>query len=288
MFDPIEQIKDFMQMVCPYNCLIRAIKPGDYAIDYMTGVYHVDTFYPELQKLNAQGYSIYFGVAARNEMKIPMEVQACWLDIDFKHFDDGIVNIRTRTMLKLISCGLSPQLIVFSGHGLHAYWCLDKDYYFNDIGNKARIETTNKKLAIMFHGDKVHNIDRLMRMPGFYNMKHPEMPVMAEIVYKGQGSRWTLEQVEEFTEHITLPSLSIATLSLIDGNNVNKFPSRSERDFAVVVDMIKAGMLFDEIQDIFDSSPVGDKYREKGAHSDDYLTKTYNAAALAANIETEI
>jgi len=261
--------------------LVRAIKPGFPTIDLM--LTNESLQLTECWNLNIQGYNIYYGVALRGHEKQPTKVRTCWLDIDFKHFDDGIMNIESKMLLNLLSSGFNPNFIVKSGHGLHAYWTLDK--YSTSFD---RIETINRKLALKFHGDRVHNIDRLMRLPGFFNMKHPDNPIMVEITHMCNTYGKKIEELEEYLQDIEIPVLRPQTKALIAGKHADKFSSRSERDFAAVIGMVETGYIFDEIRDVFETEPIGDKYKEKGQYAQTYLEKTFNAACLAANVDTEI
>lgn len=278
---------EFINHVCGRNnCLIRAIKPGYPTIDFLLSDSYQHQI-NECKRLNNRGYNIYFGVACRDKDKKPVAAQACWLDIDFKNFDDGIMNIETIMMLKLLSeQEFQPSVIVKSGHGLHAYWILNQQYSVLD--NKDTIELVNKKLAFKFNGDRVHNFDRLMRLPGFLNQKNPDYPIPVGIVFKNYYIRYNLLELEDSLKNINIPIIKKQTEELIKGKNTDKFASRSERDFAAVIDMVKAGYLFDEVEQIFEENPIGDKYIQKGVYGKDYLEKTFNAASLAANVETEI
>ncbi len=51
----------------------------------------------------------------------------------------------------------------------------------------------------------------------------------------------------------------------------NGFKSRSEADEAVIVGLLASGSTDDEIRGVFQSSPIGEKYREKRSAGDKYL-----------------
>lgn len=58
---------------------------------------------------------------------------------------------------------------------------------------------------------------------------------------------------------------------ILNGWQGNGHRSRSEADEAVIVALLSKGATDDEIRGIFQSYPVGQKYREKGAAGDKYL-----------------
>ena len=67
---------------------------------------------------------------------------------------------------------LPPSIVVYSGHGLHAYWLLPEALPATDE-NIARVEAALKKLAVVFAGDPaVCECSRLMRLPGSHNTKN--------------------------------------------------------------------------------------------------------------------
>ena len=61
---------------------------------------------------------------------------------------------------------LSPQLVVASGGGVHAYWRLDREL------PAAEVESLNRRLAHRLGGDmSCTDRGRIMRMPGSFNQK---------------------------------------------------------------------------------------------------------------------
>lgn len=49
-----------------------------------------------------------------------------------------------------------------------------------------------------------------------------------------------------------------------EGHDLERFPSRSECDFAVILTLLAVGAGVEQIEDIFQSNPIGEKYLEKG------------------------
>lgn len=72
-----------------------------------------------------------------------------------------------------------PTLLIGSGNGSHIYQRLDHPI------SPEEVVSFNKMLAQILQSDpKVVNASRMMRMPGFYNMKDPSDPKLVHIVQK--------------------------------------------------------------------------------------------------------
>lgn len=76
-----------------------------------------------------------------------------------------------------------PSAIVFSGGGYQAFWKLEEL-----SGDLDRVERINAELARRLGGDKCHNVDRIMRLPGTINLpnskkrKTGRVPMLAYVV----------------------------------------------------------------------------------------------------------
>jgi hypothetical protein len=111
-------------------------------------------------------------------------------DLDLKNIE----GTRREVEAALKRLPLPPQLVVFSGHGLHAYWLLDKALPANEE-NIARVERLLKLLADVVAGDPaVCECSRVMRLPGSHNSKNGEW-VLVKMVSERTGS-YSLAQLE--------------------------------------------------------------------------------------------
>jgi hypothetical protein len=67
---------------------------------------------------------------------------------------------------------LPPTMVVHSRAGIHAYWCLTDAMPLQDFRDAQR------RLIKHYGSDpKIHNIDRVMRVPGFWHRKGEPFPV---------------------------------------------------------------------------------------------------------------
>lgn len=225
--------------------------------------------------------NIFFGVLDRKQ-KTPNSTSVLWIDIDFKDYKKTMFDPEVEAILKLKWSDIPPSIIVKSGHGIHAYWSLATRLYDHDM-----IKEMTRKLAKLFNSDPaVAECSRIMRLPGTFNCKDKENIVPCVVL---DGTDWgnikvydTAELYEYLNKEVMLPPVS-KLISVIIENGQSKgglFKSRSERDFAVVCELIKTGHTQDEIFNIFETKPIGDKYREKGFNKTKYLQTTIEAAML--------
>ena len=149
-------------------------------------------------KYDAPGYAIYFCVSTlkpgevwRNKKNLS-EIVCLHADLDFK----GIVETRDEIERVLKRLPLRPQLVNFSGNGLHCYWVLDKALLASDE-NIARVERSLKRLADVLAADlAVCHCAALMRVPGSHNTKRDKWTEVVNIT-KRKGS-YSLDELEEW------------------------------------------------------------------------------------------
>jgi hypothetical protein len=79
-----------------------------------------------------------------------------------------------------------PSCVIKSGHGVHCYWKLDKPIEFKSNDDRDLIEAAVRSINDRIGGDHVHDVSRVMRVPGFMNVKGAdkgEEPVPCVISY---------------------------------------------------------------------------------------------------------
>lgn len=148
---------------------------------------------------NQQGWNVYFqvavekhGNAGKHGKQDVAAITALWLDIDKPSATD---------VDALMSSPYAPTLLVASGGQhegrakVHAYFLLEEAMQVTP-DMLPRIERTLDGLALAFNGDRVcKNINRILRVPGFYNVK-PEYatPRLCEII-----SAWDNDKLRPFS-----------------------------------------------------------------------------------------
>lgn len=136
---------------------------------------------------NQQGVNIYAGPMPRRAagaMKDSDCLPGCvvWADIDRVSAAEG--------MRQLELFPLSPTFVLDSGHGLHAYWGLQRP------SEPDQISRCVEGIARMIGGDtSVRNPSRIMRLPGFMNWKRP--PALSVLLTDTPGDRYAIGVIED-------------------------------------------------------------------------------------------
>ena len=134
------------------------------------------------------GRNVYWTVnrVAENCNRKPGKVDI--VGVRFAHIDidppkTGGAFDKLQTHAELLSLSYPPTLIIDSGGGLQAFWRLDGPASVDEV------ESVNRSLAERLGGDKCHNIDRLMRLPGTVNYPNAKkraagrIPSLAKVIY---------------------------------------------------------------------------------------------------------
>lgn len=146
----------------------------------------------ELEQHNASGLNVYFGVTVRNGKTIrggghvdsALFTRVLWTDTDTKE-RDALKRLRDAR----------PSFIVDSGGGYHGYWLLKKTLVLGgaqvpaherdifEAADDVLLKRTLKGLAIALEADpKVAEFARIMRLPGFKNMKPERNGAVCEVI----------------------------------------------------------------------------------------------------------
>jgi hypothetical protein len=139
----------------------------------------------KLRAGNQAGRNIYFGVGLRRKRSGKksdvLAIPALWVDLDAKDFSQG--KSEALAALDRFPADLRPSMVLDSGHGIHAYWLLEPAVTLNGNGEIERVERTLRGLADHLDGDPtVADVARIMRLPGFLNVKDPENPVPCKVL----------------------------------------------------------------------------------------------------------
>lgn len=130
-----------------------------------------------LRERNEQGWNVYCGPNPRTEFNKSGDINvklARWLFADFDHIEPGDGCGRWEFISDLIyQAGLDmPDMVISSGNGLHTYWRLSEP-----LTDVERWRDIQSKLICTLDSDKrIKNPERIMRVPGFQNMKNADNP----------------------------------------------------------------------------------------------------------------
>ena len=235
---------------------------------------------------------VYFGVAPRSQKsgkKESVQIVTClWADVDCGsdgHKKQNYFSSKDEAIAFIREFEPAPSIIVDSGGGYHLYWLLIEPVSVSDDKVKTEIESLNKTLAALVHGDSVHDIARIMRVPGTMNMKIPGNPRPCKIVSLNPDLRYSLDTFKALTSHETITNLEsvLQTLpkkyrDIVYTGNHTGYASRSESDHAVICAMVNNGISHEDVFRIFAKYAVGEKYREKGTQGKQYLEASITKA----------
>ena len=134
-----------------------------------------------------------FGPAKRCSPGEIAGITSLWVDIDIAHEVHKKRNLpptENEAVGLLTSIEVEPTLVINTGHGIHAWWCFDKAWLFNDDDRDlARRMLINLQGVIRLKAyaqgwglDATHDLSRVMRVAGTTNIKDPDHPVLTKII----------------------------------------------------------------------------------------------------------
>lgn len=131
----------------------------------------------ELDELNRRGYNIYYGPNPRKDRGKSGDdnvllARCLFCDFDNVEPGDGCGRFEFVYTDILLAELPEPTLAVYSGHGVHAYWRLSKPLQDLNIWRTMQSQL-NKRLKA---DPSIKNPERIMRLPGFKNVKRQPYP----------------------------------------------------------------------------------------------------------------
>jgi len=114
---------------------------------------------------------------------------------------------RARILSLLQSSNPPPTFLIDSGNGYQGFWKLSDPVDINGDDIKCRdFERYNIQLGLDLGGDKTHNIDRIMRLPGTINLPNKAkrekgcVPVLATLITIDSSRVYALAQFKKSQE----------------------------------------------------------------------------------------
>jgi len=202
-----------------------------------------------------------------------------------------------------------PTVIVFSGGGYQAFWHLKIPILID--GDKEKAETAaryNKELERVFEADNCHNIDRIMRLPGSINipdkgkLKKGRTRILARLLSFREEFSYDLSEFAEpqetskaaikldreipRTDDLDQLGIKVSDWCKIliaqgrDPDNPAKYVSRSEALFAVVCELVRAGISDSVIYGILSDEryAISSSILEKGKDCRRYILRQLERA----------
>lgn len=215
-------------------------------------------------------YNCYFGVALRKDQTSGKkencaQLTCLFVDVDYGtkgHKKNSVFQEYEQALNFIENFPIKPTFIIHSGNGFHLYWKL-KTPIDLDKESIVKVELVLKKLSKAIGGDSTHNVDRILRIPGTYNLKSNEKKEC--IVFNINDS------IYEYEEFVNQPILNlglenindIELLKLIFGINNQQIEDRSRLDEKILYRLVEHGFNQDAIKAIFDFYPTTGKYLER-------------------------
>jgi hypothetical protein len=214
--------------------------------------------------------NIYFGVCPRSHKgdsddQAIETVRCVWCDIDDVTVDQADARFNEADIPM-------PSIVVNSGSGVHAYWLLEAE--LKSPATRSRIAVMLPYFYRSFGGDHVHNLSRVLRLPGTLNYKdarNGRPPLPCTLCSCDARRRYSLEtfchwiELAESEPQVTPPGQrsgaqdtpspdeflagraeAVELASRLD----RRSPDRSRRDFAIVCDLLRLGLAKEDIWEL--------------------------------------
>ncbi|GAB4514716.1 MAG: hypothetical protein OHK0046_17200 [Anaerolineae bacterium] len=180
----------------------------------------------QADKLNSEGYGVYFAPCLRKEKKgnadAAVWVPALWIDID---------STDARNLEKLKAFDPAPSFILASGGGWHGYWLLEQPFTLGTDADKQKLAAILRGLFSALGGDPgyVKSVASVMRLPDSVNTKPERGGVTVEVIESHPEWRYALSDfawLESDTNEERIGNMRVVTLH---GNGQHPLPPRTEQ-----------------------------------------------------------
>ena len=167
---------------------------------------------PRALQRNGAGQNVYFvanavkpGVVKKPAKSDIEAIRMIYADIDWDRnefagrFREGLQALWHSALRPLLQMAPPPTLIILTGGGVQPLWRIEPMPPTPE--NMRRAEAASRHVGRRFGGDTVHNVDRVLRLPGSVNFPKEDkraagQPVRRADVLKGSGEIYRLEQLE--------------------------------------------------------------------------------------------
>ena len=151
---------------------LRLLAKGQKSVQKWMNACELLQYYPVLTDYNQKGYNIYAGVNPRKKHQVSGDDNVLLARCLFADFD-GIEPLDGCGRWEVVSDRIfqadlpQPDLIIHSGHGIHTYWMIQEPLADLDLWR-----STQHQMNLGIQADIcVKNPERIMRLPGFLNVK---------------------------------------------------------------------------------------------------------------------
>ena len=182
VFGDVDDAIGFLRWLCSDGpWLLTSISPDSRKVEGQTfSASELDELRKWIEQRNGK-VNLYFSVnevrsgfrGHKASRKDVVRVRLLHVDIDPRA--GGELELEQSRILALLTHGLpsdvpKPSAIIYSGGGYQAFWKLDEAVVVDgNLDAADTAESRNRWLEDRLGGDKCHNIDRIMRLPGTIN-----------------------------------------------------------------------------------------------------------------------
>jgi hypothetical protein len=161
-----------------------------------------------------------------------------------------------------------PSIVIDSGGGFQAFWLFHDPLPLVNVAAE-RVEAFNRLLERAYGGDRCHNVDRIMRLPGTMNLPTKtkiaagRAPALASVV-RESDTRYKLDDL--LPPRVARLPVEDRIKDLILGIGADQYShDRSRIVFAVLAAMIRAGCTDEEMSALMNDRtlPIGDHFEGK-------------------------
>ena len=250
-----------------------------------------------LERNGRDKYEAYFGVCPRSEVrktasgyarratKAQVTTATCaWVDLDREDWQVFLDQVKP-----------NASALVATGHGLHLY------FFYPEAVPVDQASEDSKALSGPWNGDKTHNADRLLRVPGTINWKKEDaqecrvLSLNPDLKFAGakkaaEEPKGELATLEWDLRNVILGGYEAAVPPFSSGvDSGDRDKSRSAIDFHVMVEMYKQGASDELVESTFKNPEYGisEKTLEEAqrGNAEHYLGMSMRKAKAKAEAE---
>lgn len=134
--------------------------------------------------------------------------------------------------LEIATSLLAPSVLVYSGNGLQAWWLYREIWTFDDEDERAEALELSRQWGGLLQDvakaqgykiDSVHDLARVMRLPGTWNLKDPDEPKLVQLTMPERETRYNpndLREIIDTRQPAITPQAPQPTPALPDLKNV--------------------------------------------------------------------
>jgi hypothetical protein len=189
-----------------------------------------ETVLKQADKLNGEGYGVYFAPCLRREKKggaaSAALLPALWVDVDC----DGDQHKRDKGLAKLREFDPVPSIIVDSGGGWHGYWLLDEPFALEMDEHRQKIAHILHGLFAALDGDEayVKSVASVMRLTESINTKPKRDNAPVQVVDWQAERRYPLDTFAWLEHQPRTEKIGGVNVITLNGNGQYPLPPRTE------------------------------------------------------------